>query len=67
MMDHLKIVLAKTVQEFITEDMEVLLKLPANEAVKWEAHAISPLITQIKVWPDKGGPRYFNVILKENM
>lgn len=66
-MDDIKKVIAAKVQKFIVEDLEMLLDLDVQDAVKWEARPITALNTQVRVFPETGGPRYFTVQVSENI
>jgi hypothetical protein len=62
-----KKVLAARVQKFVIEELEMLLDLDAAEAVKWEAKVVTALNTQVRIWPEHGGPRYFTIQVSENL
>jgi hypothetical protein len=62
-----KEVLAERVQDFILEDMEMLIELDAKDAVRWEAQRVTALNTQVKLYREGGAPRYFTVQVSENI
>jgi hypothetical protein len=62
-----KEVLAERVQEFILKDMEMLLDLDVEDAVRWEAQRVTALNTQVKLYRNGGAPRYFTVQVSENI
>lgn len=55
-------------KKLLTDSVQGWLEIDASRSIlRCEVTRISALQIQFKVWPDNGGPRYFNVRVSEMM
>lgn len=65
-MDPIKNETAQAIRELMASHLEVmLLDSGVVHIEKVEITEVTGLITQVKVWPGNGYPRYYNVQVKE--